>query len=88
MSGDVIVKVQMVKIGAVKTIKFTSNTFVHEVIKRAAKQCAVNPTGLGLYRRSGLELDPDKTLAEEDVISNVRRIYFFLYYVLDILYTI
>ena len=80
MSGDVIVKVQMVKIGAVKTIKFTSNTFVHEVIKRAAKQCAVNPTGLGLYRRSGLELDPDKTLAEEDVISNVRRIYFFFFF--------
>jgi len=69
-SGEIIVKIQMVRLGAVKTMKFDANTLIYDAIERAAKQCGVQPAGYGLYRRSGLQLDPDQTFSEQDVISN------------------
>lgn len=73
--GELIVKIKMVRLGAVKTMKFDANTLIYDAIERAAKQCAVQPAGYGLYRRSGLQLDPDQTFSEQDVITNVSISY-------------
>lgn len=69
-SGEIMVKVKIVKLGAVKTLKFNADTVIYDAIKNIAKKNGLNNAGFGLYRRSGLQLDEDLTFAEQDVITN------------------
>ena len=79
VSGDLMIKIHLVRLGATKTMKFDSNTLIYDAINKAAKQSGVQPAGYGLYRRSGLKLDPDLTFSEQDVITNVCTFLFFYY---------
>ena len=80
VTGEIVLKIKMARLGAMKTIKFDASTVVREVIQRAAKQCGISDwSTLGLYRRSGLKLDPNQTLSVQDVISNVSGSIFNMY---------
>jgi len=69
-SKELTLKINIIRIGASKTLKFPSSTLVHEVVSRVAKTHNVNPSGCGLFRRSGLRLEDDLTLEEQDVANN------------------
>jgi len=67
---DIIVKIQLVKLGGTKTMKFKGATLIGDAVRRLSRNCNVNPEQYGLFRRSGLRLVDDASFASQGVAQN------------------
>lgn len=69
---EIVIRVRLPEVGGVKTLKLPTQMRVSDVVERALKTLGIaDPAYHALFRRSGLQLDNDLTLAEQDVLANV-----------------